>query len=1065
MELADALNVLRQLLYTPVDDRSTRLVSEETASAARQLTQALDLDDVDVGTSHELRYLLGWWHELASDHASSEHERTQHQAKATVLLLPVYFVAPDRLPPRVRAQLSWQVQETTALAAQLIQAIFEWDPDISLADAVQAAQQAVNLTPRDDADVAATLLAKALAALETRFQPIKQSDDLDEVILTGREAETAIQPEDPGLAGSLSNLGSSLHARWYRTGRGEDLDEAVRVHRQAVRATPPDDPNRAAVLAGLGVALQTRFVRTGQEQDRDEAVQADREVLDATPPEHPDRARRLWSLLLALLAPFEQTGRLDDLDEAIRAGREAVELTPPSHPRRAQSLSYLGMALVSRFRRTQRVEDLDEAIGVTGEAVNLTPPDSPDRAGYLSHLGAALQVRFRRAGQVQDLYEAIRLGREAVAATPPDDHLYRAQRLLNLGATLQTEFKRSGRVEDLDEAVQRGRDAVALTPTNQSLRAMYLSNLGAILETRFEWTGHDTDRASAVDCYREAAESPVAAPATTCVAAARWGRLASTDEAVQAFDLALELLPRVSARGLTYQDALAQGRSLSGIGRNAAAAFVAAGDPERALAAIEQAGAITYSRILQSRSDLHNLRETRPDLAERVGAALALLNTDPVQLAEAHGDPGASPVVAGVPLAREDADARLEAALAEVRQLGGSWTRFFLPPLVTDLKRAAAAGPIVVLVVAERRCDALVTTVEDVQVVPLPDLSEDEAMTSAVRFLAATEVLSRRNSTAEQTAAAHQRMQDTCTWMWDTIAAPIMQHLGHSEPTPGDDYRAWPRVWWVPTGPLAILPIHAAGHHPQTLHTRSQGPALVERVVSSTLPTISSLTTSRERPLNQEHRVLLVGMPHTPPFNGRPVPDLPGVSAELAAVAGRLHTTPVLTLIEGRADVTPPTKPTVLAELPRHAWVHLACHATTDLRDPTVSTLLLVDHSDDPLTVLDLTRTPAVGGHLLFLSACTTARTGVTNLDEPVHFAAAALLSGYRHTIATLWPLQDRTAAEVADSIYTDLTTAGRPDLWTADHAAAAVHQAIHDQRATPGTTIYAWASLTHYGA
>jgi tetratricopeptide (TPR) repeat protein len=1155
VEWADALSAMRQLLSLSAEDQANCLASDEVTDAALQLTQALDNDGVDVETGQEVRYVLGWWHELVSDHAATEHERNQHQTQASALLLPAYVAGSGRLPPRVGVQLASQAQEMSALAVEMVEGILEGDPTISLVDAVRAAHQAASLTTRDAADVQATLLSTILTGMQSGVETIERALDLDEEILSGREALATIQPEDPPRAGLLlSDLAVALHAQWYRTGQAEDLNEAIRLHMAAVRATPPNDPNRAQVLAslgvamqsrfqttkqahdsdevirlhqeavqalppdhpnragylaslgyplfarwyrsgsiedldeavrlfreavqltppngpnradvlaGLGMAMQSRFLRTGDIVDGNEAVEVSREVVDATPSDHPDRARHLSTLMLALLSIFRRTGRLDDLDEAIRTGQEAADLTPPDHPDRAGSLSHLGTALVSRFGRTRRVEDLDEGIRVIGEAVELTPSDHPDRAGFLSDLGTALLFRFERAGEVQDLNEAIRLGREAVAATLPDDHLYRGDRLSTLGGTLRIRFIRAGRVEDLDEAVRTCRDAVAATPANHPSRAEYLNNLGGALQLRFEWTGQDADWAGAVDCYREAAESPVAAPATACAAAASWGRLASEDEVVRAFDLALELLPRVSARWLTYEDALAQGRRVSRIGRDAAAAFIAAGDPERALVAVEQAGAFTYSQILQSRSDLTRLRETYPDLAERVGAALAAFNTSPSQLAATEHHAWAGSDSGQVRFARQVIDAGLQATLTQVRDLGGPWARFFLPPLVGDLKRAAAAGPIVVLVVSERRCDALVVTLEDVQLVPLPDLREDDAITSAVRFLVDTEVLSRRGAAADKTAAAHQRMHAMCGWMWDTIAAPIMQHLGHTEPTPGDDYRSWPRVWWIPTGPLAILPIHAAGHHPHTSLRHTHGPALIERVVSSTLPTISSLISSRGRPLNREHRVLLVGMPHTPPLNGQPVPDLPGVSAELAAVGHRLHATPVLSLIEGRTDVSSPTKPAVLSELPRHAWVHLACHARTDPLNPTASTLLLADHSDDPFTVLDLSSAPAAGGDLLFLSACTTARTGATNLDEPVHFAAAALLSGYRHTIATLWPLQDRTAAEIADSIYTDLTTAGHPDPWTADHAAAAVHQAIHDQRATPGTTIYTWASLAHYG-
>ncbi len=91
---------------------------------------------------------------------------------------------------------------------------------------------------------------------------------------------------------------------------------------------------------------------------------------------------------------------------------------------------------------------------------------------------------------------------------------------------------------------------------------------------------------------------------------------------------------------------------------------------------------------------------------------------------------------------------------------------------------------------------------------------------------------------------------------------------------------------------------------------------------------------------------------------------------------------------------------------------------------------------------------PLPHAQLAKLSACTTARPGLGQLDEPVHLAAAALMAGYRHVIATLWPLRDD--AEPADLIYGDLTRAPAPRL---DRG--------HRGRAT---TIYRWANHTHHG-
>ncbi|PIE28130.1 MAG: hypothetical protein CSA58_00805 [Micrococcales bacterium] len=77
---------------------------------------------------------------------------------------------------------------------------------------------------------------------------------------------------------------------------------------------------------------------------------------------------------------------------------------------------------------------------------------------------------------------------------------------------------------------------------------MYRSNLGVASQARFEHRGRDDDRLTVVDVFREAAMSDTAASLATCQAAGLWGRRSSGVHAVDAFTVALDLLPRVMPR-------------------------------------------------------------------------------------------------------------------------------------------------------------------------------------------------------------------------------------------------------------------------------------------------------------------------------------------------------------------------------------------------------------------------------------------------------------------------------------------------------------------------------------
>jgi CHAT domain-containing protein len=245
--------------------------------------------------------------------------------------------------------------------------------------------------------------------------------------------------------------------------------------------------------------------------------------------------------------------------------------------------------------------------------------------------------------------------------------------------------------------------------------------------------------------------------------------------------------------------------------------------------------------------------------------------------------------------------------------------------------------------------------------------------------------------------------------------------------------------------------MHAAGHHEV-----SGGPsdAVIDRVISSTVPTVRSLLHARQTPPPAgEPRVLVVAMPHTPGQD-----DLPGAAHEAVTLE---H------LLTGRVDVlglpgtAPATYDTVTAALPHYSWVHFSCHGESDLTDPSASFLLLADYRTRPLTVVDLTEARLQGVELAFLSACTTARTGVALLDEPIHLAAACQLAGYRHVVASLWPIGDADTASLTERFYTILTTT-TPS--TADAAATALHLATRRLRALNRTHPSHWAPYTHTG-
>jgi len=969
----------------------------------------------------------------------------------------------------------------------------------SLADldaAITTSHQAVDATPSDHPD-RGLRLANLGAALHSRFERSGSSTDLDQAITTSHQAVDATPSNDPYRVQRLANLSAMLHSRFERSGSPADLDQAIAGNRQALAATPDDHPARPAMLSNLSLALHDRFGRTGSPADLDETITASRQAVNATPDNHPDHPRRLSNLGIALRARFERSGSPADLDQAITVGRQAVAATPGDHPERALRLSNLGVVLQTRFGQSGALTDLDEAVIAGCEALTATPGDHPGRAGLLSNLCIALRARFERSGSPADLDEAITVGRQAVTATP-GDHPERSARLANLaaalwtrsdrsgtqadldeaistsrealtastgdypgraaissnlGLALRTRFDRSGSPADLDEAIIISRQAVAATPEDQPGRAARMLNLATTSWMRFELAGAPADLDEAITARRQAVAVDTAPPRIRVRAAAGWAELAGVaerwHEAVTGFETAVSLLGLIAPRSLVRRDQEHALGGVEGLASDAAACCVAAGLTDRAVELLEQGRAVLLGQALDTRTDLTDLAEQHPALAQRfitLRDALDQINDPTGNLMTLPGLTG-QPSDLGIAMARLEADRQrasgeaFEHLIGEIRNQRG-FGGFLRPLPVGTLLGAAEEGPVVTINVSRYGSHALILTADGVlDPVPLPEVTPSRVFAEVSGLLTALG----QGSTSAQ---AEARLAGTLGWLWDTIASPVLNRLGLTGPP--QDGLPWPRLWWCLPGLLAFLPLHAAGHHDTSSDAAPQ--TVMDRAISSYTPTIRALLHARtarpdqDRTPARQGQVLAVAMHYTPG-----APPLPGARAE-ASMLRDLLGPQVNVLADHEA-----TRDAVARALPAARWAHFACHASANPDNPSASCLHLAHRHQ--LTVTDIARLRLRHADLAYLSACSTAQPGARLTDEAIHLASAFQLAGYQHVIGTLWSIPDHPAAQLASDIYTNLTRTP-----TATSPAHALHTAtrrlrnLHINRATT------WASHIHSG-
>ncbi|NEB35793.1 CHAT domain-containing protein [Streptomyces sp. SID14515] len=906
--------------------------------------------------------------------------------------------------------------------------------------------------------------AEMIGRYAAEFQRTRDPALLDRAIELGRMMAAGTPAGHPRRCTRLDHFATALATRGEELGDRAALAEAVAVEREAVACTPVGHPLRVQFLGNLAVNLNAWFRATGDLAHVMDAIDVARRTAEATATAgQGDHPRSLGILAVVLHNRFRVTGELRVLSEAVDHARESVRLGANLVAGQAQRLSNLGAMLSDRFTRTGGASVLDEAIAAHRAAVDVTADDDPERAGRLANLGGVLGMAYNRFGDRNALRDAITARRASVAATP-EDSPHRPGYIASLATALAdwctnpiapaaptghsahaiarqdppgppgsptppdlakplNSPEPPGSPNPLDsqvlaEAVALARSVARRPEQDAYSRAGLLISVANVLALGFRHLGDDDALTEALGCYREAAASTGSPAESRAEGAGRWGDLAAEagqfDVAAEGYAAAVRLLPRLAGRRLDREDAQYWLGRFAGVAADAAACALAAGDEVSAVTLLESGRCVLAAQALDSRGDLSDLRELAPELAERFRTLTAEFETDTTSDRVALAD-------------------ELDAVTDRIRALPGM-ERFLRPPLLTDLTAQAHEGPIVYVNVSRHRCDALILTADGVRSLRLDGLSE-QAVGHRVRAL--------HSAFAEGRMAAEQTIHDTLGWLWDTVAGPVLGELGLTAKPAADG--PWPRIWWAPVGALSLLPLHAAGHH------RDGGPTLLDRVVSSTTPTVRALGHARagRRDDRTDPRLLVVAMPHTPD-----APDLPGAAVEADHLAALV---PDATVLVG-ADAT---RDAVLDALSAGGWAHFACHGYSDPDNPSDSHLALHDHGSAPFRVLDLSRLRLRNAEFAFLSACDTARTAVRLSDEAIHPLAAFQIAGFSQVVGTLWRVDDAVAPAFSRQIYGELTADRSGTLC----ASAAVHRAVGRLRTTYPNLPSVWAAHVHAGA
>lgn len=933
---------------------------------------------------------------------------------------------------------------------------------------IESVQQAVSEASKDDPN-RASLLSKYAMLLGSRLSMKESELDLKEGIDIARQAVEATSDGDILLAPRLHNLGNFLRHQYLQTKDMNDLDEAIRVARRATCVTPTSQAqhldglslhlglkfqetgNRnvldaaiavsqeavnkcsnkseyATYLNNWGLRLGDRYLLTGSMTDLEEAIAITQQAITAHS-EYPAQDN-LQDISLALFHNnlghrlgdrFGRTGTMSNLEDAISHAHKASEITSDTFPIKAQFLNNLAIRLGDKYNRTRRLDNLDIAIETARRADQITPKRDPLRVRgmILSNLGALRGVKYQNTHEILELEEAIKALRGALDITTTAGVSW-ALRTNNLALRLMDRYIENRNMIDLEEAIRLARQAVEAASPQGIDRAMYLNNLGRFLDARHTETKDPQDLQNAFQCFHTALRQDSASIRHRVSAGLRL--LSSSvifedqSRALQIAETTIQLLPQLAFESPENSDKEHHLLQAANVASTAAAVALIFGQPRAtAIAWLETGRSILAGTIRDSRIDLLELRQKHPALASSFEQSCDMLSA---QTREDIFTPTGS--LLGTAGSRQHniddrlaAQARQSEVIEEIRSKPG-FESFLLPLSETEILKAAARGPIVIINVCIHCCDALIITSLETRRVPLVGVSPEE-------------IAKRRPELSTPSPLLLE-------WLWRQIVNPVLDNLGlihtiHSH--------VWPRIWWIPTGPVVGFPLHAAGRH-----LERQFETAMDRVVSSYATSIKEITYTRQQkrvedPAQSFPRLVLTCMANTPGND-----DLDHAVEEILKVEEVANRIPM--------DIARPLsrKEEVLSALRICEIFHFAGHGEADQLQPLRSKLLLEDWQNDALTVGDLLEINLQqrGPFLAYLSACETSQVlRDQSVDEGIHLSSALRLAGFRHVIGTLWKVNDAMCVRMASSLYRFLQQRGLGDE-SASHGLHTAGKELRDE-------------------
>ena len=886
-----------------------------------------------------------------------------------------------------------------------------------------------------------------------------------------------------------AQLGRLIGDRSDLADTADGIDEGIKSLEFSINGEM-DLGTRCQRKVNLSNCYDRRFVLLGNPEDLTRAIELSQDAWKWPGPDLNYRFHTSYALARRLRARFEHKFALKDLEasqdmfgRALECLKEMPQAEVKGHI--ASTLLCLGFGSWRLYERThddmKKKELLDEASQNVKKVVQLQEAGGQLPLQTLTNLSNLMGALFTATGDSKLLDQAEQLAVLSVNRTGPND-LNRVRRLRSLGRAYTAKGDYGAAIKAFEESIEKCTDdhirAVTLHDLADCYSARALKLVSMFLSGEFEIQNTksqgEEEKAlgimmltyvsrKAADAYFTVLQTPSRPmqERVYCGSAAGlyFGMVSAYDEMYDALSFVMELLPELSNRFLTRSDQQDLLGRISMIPPRAAYAAILKGlPPVEVVTILEKGRGVIAGLISNFRSEAPGLKDKYPELWRRYFETKKRLSKTETDVGDEVVQVTRKSTFqilqeSQASLQRQSDTDQLTSLETEIRQIP-EYSNFLNALTELDFLALAQNGPIVTFNITTTRCDAFMITAEGVSTVSLPGFS-DEVAQQFVSQIIGNNRLSR--GPVRTRFERNQKLRATLQDLWLHVVHPILEALDLLLPTKGESL---PRLWWIASGVMGLLPLHAAGIYSE----RGVATEYTSRYVTSSYsPTIKALSIARQtsvRPLSSpSQQILIIAMRKTVGKSGLKVDD------EITAIRKSVNSLDEEDILVNRS------KKDVMRSLDHCTVAHFACHGVSDVEDPSSSALLLGTESAikaERLTVNDLASISLYNAQIAYLSACSTAQNAAPLLvNEMIHIASTFQLMGFSHVVGTLWEVGDKAAIKTTERFYGSLVKLTEDGEGRENHDAVAfsVAAAAESLRKDKPQDFLSWVPFIHFGA